>query len=100
MADGSVHFLKESIDIQVLARLVTRAGGEVVSAGEHRTRPSPDTTRRNGIPKLSPRGEAPMEVGAPASGIEIAPSANALTPRHEDLNLGTRARGPSLPRHS
>jgi prepilin-type N-terminal cleavage/methylation domain-containing protein/prepilin-type processing-associated H-X9-DG protein len=34
MADGSVHFLKESIDIQVLARLATRAGGEVVSAGD------------------------------------------------------------------
>ncbi|HMF15330.1 MAG TPA: DUF1559 domain-containing protein [Gemmataceae bacterium] len=30
-ADGSVHFLGESIDIGVFARLVTRAGGEVVS---------------------------------------------------------------------
>ena len=30
-ADGSVHFLKESISIQVFARLVTRAGGEDVS---------------------------------------------------------------------
>jgi prepilin-type processing-associated H-X9-DG protein len=34
-ADGSVHFLKESIDIRVLARLVTRAGGEVVSASDY-----------------------------------------------------------------
>jgi prepilin-type N-terminal cleavage/methylation domain-containing protein/prepilin-type processing-associated H-X9-DG protein len=33
-ADGSVHFLRESINIRVLARLITRAGGEVVSAGE------------------------------------------------------------------
>ena len=33
-ADGSVHFLRESIDIRVLARLITRAGGEVVSAGD------------------------------------------------------------------
>ena len=33
-ADGSVHFLKESISIRVLAALVTRAGGEVVSASE------------------------------------------------------------------
>jgi prepilin-type N-terminal cleavage/methylation domain-containing protein/prepilin-type processing-associated H-X9-DG protein len=32
-ADGSVHFLKASIDIRVLASLVTRDGGEVVSAG-------------------------------------------------------------------
>jgi prepilin-type N-terminal cleavage/methylation domain-containing protein/prepilin-type processing-associated H-X9-DG protein len=30
-ADGSVHFLRESINIRVLARLITRAGGEVVS---------------------------------------------------------------------
>ena len=29
-ADGSVHFLKAGIDIRVFARLVTRAGGEVV----------------------------------------------------------------------
>ena len=29
MADGSVRFLKESIDIRVFAGLVTRAGGEV-----------------------------------------------------------------------
>src|SRR5262245_14525611 len=33
-ADGSVHFLRESIDVRVLARLITRAGGEVVSAGD------------------------------------------------------------------
>ena len=30
-ADGSVHFLKAGMDIRILARLVTRAGGEVVS---------------------------------------------------------------------
>jgi prepilin-type N-terminal cleavage/methylation domain-containing protein/prepilin-type processing-associated H-X9-DG protein len=34
MADGSVHFLKASIDIRVFALLVTRAGGEAVPAGE------------------------------------------------------------------
>jgi prepilin-type N-terminal cleavage/methylation domain-containing protein/prepilin-type processing-associated H-X9-DG protein len=28
--DGSVHFLKTGLDIRILARLVTRAGGEVV----------------------------------------------------------------------
>jgi prepilin-type N-terminal cleavage/methylation domain-containing protein/prepilin-type processing-associated H-X9-DG protein len=33
-ADGSVHFLKATIDIRVFARLVTRAGGEVVSDGD------------------------------------------------------------------
>jgi prepilin-type N-terminal cleavage/methylation domain-containing protein/prepilin-type processing-associated H-X9-DG protein len=33
-ADGSVHFLSADIDIRVFARLVTRAGGEVVSAGD------------------------------------------------------------------
>jgi prepilin-type N-terminal cleavage/methylation domain-containing protein/prepilin-type processing-associated H-X9-DG protein len=33
-ADGSVHFLRESINVRVLARLITRAGGEVVSAGD------------------------------------------------------------------
>jgi prepilin-type N-terminal cleavage/methylation domain-containing protein/prepilin-type processing-associated H-X9-DG protein len=30
-ADGSVHFLKAGMDIRVMARLITRAGGEVVS---------------------------------------------------------------------
>jgi prepilin-type processing-associated H-X9-DG protein len=30
-ADGSVRFLKASIDIRIIARLVTMAGGEVVS---------------------------------------------------------------------
>jgi prepilin-type N-terminal cleavage/methylation domain-containing protein/prepilin-type processing-associated H-X9-DG protein len=33
-ADGSVHFLKATIDIQVFARLVTLAGGEVVSESD------------------------------------------------------------------
>jgi prepilin-type N-terminal cleavage/methylation domain-containing protein/prepilin-type processing-associated H-X9-DG protein len=34
-ADGHVHFLRESINIRVLARLITRAGGEVVSDGDY-----------------------------------------------------------------
>jgi prepilin-type processing-associated H-X9-DG protein/prepilin-type N-terminal cleavage/methylation domain-containing protein len=34
MADGSVRFLNAGIDIRVFARLVTRAGGEVVSADD------------------------------------------------------------------
>jgi hypothetical protein len=34
-ADGSVRFLNAIIRIQVLARLCTRAGGEVVSAGDY-----------------------------------------------------------------
>jgi prepilin-type N-terminal cleavage/methylation domain-containing protein/prepilin-type processing-associated H-X9-DG protein len=34
-ADGSVHFLKASIDIRILARLITRAGGEVVSGNDY-----------------------------------------------------------------
>jgi prepilin-type N-terminal cleavage/methylation domain-containing protein/prepilin-type processing-associated H-X9-DG protein len=33
-ADGSVHFLKAGMSIRVLAALVTRAGGEVVSADD------------------------------------------------------------------
>jgi prepilin-type processing-associated H-X9-DG protein len=34
-ADGSVHFLKAGIDIRLLAGLVTRAGGEVVSGSDY-----------------------------------------------------------------
>src|SRR5262245_29102452 len=34
-ADGSVHFLKANIDIRVFAGLVTRAGGEIVSADDY-----------------------------------------------------------------
>jgi hypothetical protein len=34
LADGSVHFIRESINIRVFARLVTRADGEVVSPGD------------------------------------------------------------------
>ena len=33
-ADGSVRFLRADIGIRVFAALVTRAGGEVVSAGD------------------------------------------------------------------
>jgi len=33
-ADGSVRFLSESIDIRILARLITRAGGELISAAD------------------------------------------------------------------
>ena len=33
-ADGSVHFLQAGLSIRVFARLVTRAGGEVVSGGD------------------------------------------------------------------
>lgn len=31
MTDGSVHFLKETMDLKILAALCTRAGGEIVS---------------------------------------------------------------------
>jgi prepilin-type N-terminal cleavage/methylation domain-containing protein/prepilin-type processing-associated H-X9-DG protein len=34
-ADGSVRFLSTGLDIRVLARLVTRAGGEVVSGNDY-----------------------------------------------------------------
>jgi prepilin-type N-terminal cleavage/methylation domain-containing protein/prepilin-type processing-associated H-X9-DG protein len=34
-ADGSVHFLKADVSIRLLAALVTRAGGEVVSADDY-----------------------------------------------------------------
>ncbi len=34
-ADGSWHFLKANMSIKVLAALVTRAGGEMVSAGDY-----------------------------------------------------------------
>jgi prepilin-type N-terminal cleavage/methylation domain-containing protein/prepilin-type processing-associated H-X9-DG protein len=34
MADGSVRFLRAGIDIRIFARLVTRAGGEVVSGND------------------------------------------------------------------
>jgi type II secretory pathway pseudopilin PulG len=33
-ADGSVHFLKQTLSIRVFARLVTRAGGEVVETSD------------------------------------------------------------------
>jgi hypothetical protein len=39
-----------------------------------------------------------MEVGAPASGIGVARGANALTPRRDDLEAGTWARGSFPPR--
>jgi prepilin-type N-terminal cleavage/methylation domain-containing protein/prepilin-type processing-associated H-X9-DG protein len=34
-ADGSVHFLKANMNIRILARLATRAGGEVVSGDDY-----------------------------------------------------------------
>jgi hypothetical protein len=41
-----------------------------------------------------------MEVGAPAGGIELRNGANALTPRHGDLEAGIWAGDPSLQRPS
>ena len=54
-------------------------------------------TPREGTGKAAEGG--PKEVGAPASGMEFASSADALTPRYEDLEAGTWARDPSLQRH-
>jgi prepilin-type N-terminal cleavage/methylation domain-containing protein len=34
MADGSVHFLRDSLDLRALGRLATRAGGEPLSGNE------------------------------------------------------------------
>jgi prepilin-type N-terminal cleavage/methylation domain-containing protein/prepilin-type processing-associated H-X9-DG protein len=34
-ADGSMHFLRAGLDIRIVARLVTRAGGEVVSGDDY-----------------------------------------------------------------
>jgi prepilin-type processing-associated H-X9-DG protein len=34
-ADGHVRFVKATINIRVFARLVTRAGGEIISAGDY-----------------------------------------------------------------
>ena len=33
--DGSVHFVKATIEIRVLAQLITRAGGEVISGNDY-----------------------------------------------------------------
>jgi prepilin-type processing-associated H-X9-DG protein len=33
--DGSVHFVKATIEIRALARLITRAGGEVLSGNDY-----------------------------------------------------------------
>jgi hypothetical protein len=34
-ADGSVHFLQAGMSIRILAALVTRAGGEIVSVTDY-----------------------------------------------------------------
>ncbi len=34
-ADGSVHFLKDSLSVPIVAALVTRAGGEIISADSY-----------------------------------------------------------------
>jgi len=33
--DGSVYFLKESMDPRIVVSLITRAGGEIVSADQY-----------------------------------------------------------------
>ena len=33
--DGSVHFLKASMDLSTLAALITKAGGEVLKGSEY-----------------------------------------------------------------
>jgi hypothetical protein len=34
MTDGSVHLFLDSMDLRILGRLATRAGGEVINAGD------------------------------------------------------------------
>jgi prepilin-type processing-associated H-X9-DG protein len=34
-ADGSVHFLKETISVRSVAALVTRAGGEIIGSDQY-----------------------------------------------------------------
>ena len=34
-ADGSVHFLNSNSSVQLIATLVTRAGGEILSGGQY-----------------------------------------------------------------
>jgi hypothetical protein len=34
MADGSVHFLRDSLDLRTLGRLATRSGGEPLAGDE------------------------------------------------------------------
>ena len=34
-ADGSVHFIKDTASVQLIATLVTRAGGEILSADQY-----------------------------------------------------------------
>ena len=34
-ADGSVHFLKDSLSVPIVAALVTRAGGEILSGDSY-----------------------------------------------------------------
>jgi len=73
---------------RLLARRAQKEGADAPPA-EPITRRSRDPTARN-------RGKTAegvsIEVGAPASGIVVATSANALTPRQEDLDSGTWAR--------
>jgi prepilin-type processing-associated H-X9-DG protein len=33
--DGSVHFIKDSATVQLIAALVTRAAGEIISADQY-----------------------------------------------------------------
>ena len=33
--DGSVHFIKDVASVQLVAALVTRAGGEIISADQY-----------------------------------------------------------------
>ena len=34
-ADGSVHYLNKDLKIRIVGRLITKAGGEVIKAGDY-----------------------------------------------------------------
>ncbi len=53
--DGSVHFLKESMDPRIVVSLITRAGGEIVSADQYLM------TRCIGSEAMTPPRSAPPE---------------------------------------
>ena len=53
--DGSVYFLKESMDPRIVVSLITRAGGEIVSAHQYLM------TRCIGSEAMTPPRSAPPE---------------------------------------